>query len=267
MSWKKKIVMPALLGLSMTGVVVLALVGNQGCTAKMPAATTFVATATPTVPPNVIDNMEDGDTYLNPAMCGTTSSGVPTGFWVASTWGDPSNLVNGAAGAAVIFCGGVGCPVSPSCAIHLYGNIKDNNDGQYPSFQLEGKLRGGNYFDGLQYGYTGVRFYLKTGVGDNCPYRRFNVPVGGTTPPAGGGYCATNCYGHFGTSLSATNGAWQQKTFPFTSLTRAFGNPLTPPTLTGKNLQELLEVQWQFGRNGSAGTSYVDYWIDQVEFF
>jgi hypothetical protein len=83
--------MGALLGVAMASVFGLAIFGNQGCTAKMPASTTFVATATPTVPPNIIDNLEDGDTYLNPAMCGVGASGAPYGFWVASS-GGPGQL-------------------------------------------------------------------------------------------------------------------------------------------------------------------------------
>jgi hypothetical protein len=166
-----------------------------------------------------------------------------------------------------VLCGGVGAN-GTSCAIHIYGNITDALPTTYPSFQLEGKLKGGNYFDASQYGYTGVRFYLKTGTGDNCPYRRFNVGIGATTPPAGGGYAnSTNAYSHFGATLAATGGVWLQKTYIFTSLGRAFGTPLTPNSITGINLQQLLEVEWQFGRNGVAGTSAVDYWVDEVEFF
>jgi hypothetical protein len=264
---KKHFWMPVLLGVSMISVFLLMIFSNQGCTAKMPVSTTFVATATPTVQPIVIDNLEDGDTYLNPAMCGTTSTGVPLGFWVASTWGPSSNVINGMSGANIVFCDGMGAN-NTSCAIHIYGNITDVTPTTYPSFQLEGKLRGGSYLDISQYGYTGVRYYMKIGTGDNCLYRRFNVGIGATTPQAGGGYAnSTNAYSHFGATLTTTGGVWTQKTFIFTSLIRAFGTPLSPSTLSGNHLKELLEVEWQFGRNGSSGSSTVDYWIDEVEFF
>jgi hypothetical protein len=65
-----------------------------------------------------------------------------------------------------------------------------------------------------------------------------------------------------------------QKTYYFNStfgtptLTRGgWGNAIVPTTFTGINLQQLLELEWQFGRNGSKGTSYVDYWVDECEFF
>jgi hypothetical protein len=272
MSHKKSYWAPALLGVCLSGVFSLVLIGNQGCTAKMPASTTFVATATPTVPPNVADNMDDCDSNMNPAMSGVNSSGSPLGFWVASSWGDPGNLINGAAGANVVFCGNVGAN-NTNGAIHLYGTIKDNGDGQYPSFQLEGKFKGSLYFDSTVYGYRGVRFYYKTGT-DTCTFRRFNLPIAATSPPATGGYCATACYDHFGASLLATNGVWTQRSYYFNATLgtpflqrQGFGSAITPATLSGNHLKQLIQVQWQFGRNGSAGTASVDYWIDEVEFF
>jgi hypothetical protein len=264
--------MGALLGVAMASVFGLAIFGNQGCTAKMPASTTFVATATPTVPPNIIDNLEDGDTYLNPAMCGVGASGAPYGFWVASSWGDPANLINGRSGSPIVFGGSVGANGTDS-AIHIYGTIIDHADNQYPSFQLEGKLKGGNYFDAVPYGFVGVRFYYKTGT-DTCTFRRFNLPIAATSPSSTGGYCLTSCFDHFGASLTPTSGAWSLKTYYFNAtlgtpiLSRqGFGSAISPTTLSGSHLSQLLQVQWQFGRNGSAGTSSVDYWIDEVEFF
>lgn len=275
-NWMKRIVCSMGGSLFMIIVFLITISGNQGCSNKTPSLATFVATATPTVVPNVIDNLEDGDTYLNPAMSGMTSTGVPLGFWVASTWGDSSNVIDNSAGANVVFCGGVGAN-NTSCAIHIYGNLKDNGDNQYPAFQLEGKLKGGNYFDASAYPYTGIRFYIKIGAGDTCSDRRFNVPIGLTTPPSGGGYCASNCYGHFGSSVGvggavATGahptgtGVWSQQSYPFTGLSPVYG-PALGKTLAGNYLKELLEVEWVFGRNGVAGTSTVDYWVDEVEFF
>lgn len=273
MGRKNKTTLTLLFGASMMTVFGLAIFGNQGCTAKMPSATTFVATATPTVPPNVIANMEDGGTYLNPAMSGVGPTGVPNGFWVASSWGDPRNIVNGTSGADIVFLGGMGAN-GTNGSIHIYGTIYDWGDGQYPSYQLEGKLKGGQYFDALVYGFTGVKYYLKIGTTDTCTYRRFNVPCGGTTPPSGGGWCTSQCFSHFGAALgTASTGLWTQRTHPFLSLSRAFGNPLTPATLSGANLQQLLQVQWQFGLNLASPpptpprSAVVDYWVDEIEFF
>jgi hypothetical protein len=244
--------------------------GTQGCVNKTPGMAAFVATSTPTLPSNVIDDLEDGDVYLNPAMSGVSSGGAALGYWVASTWGDTSNIINGSAGAPFVFRGGVGA-AGTLASIHIYGTIKDNADAQYPSFQLQGKLKGGAVFDTTALGYKGVRFYYKVGSGDNCPTRKFFLPVSSTTPPIGGGTCTDSaiCYDHFGATLASTADLWVQKIYYFRSadgtpvLTKRNGS--TKPNET--DLQRVLEVQWQFGRNNLLGTSTVDYWVDEVEFF
>jgi len=189
------------------------------------------------------------------------------GYWHAWTWGDPGNQVN----APYVICGGVGAN-GTSCAIHLYGNIHDNADGQYPAFELDGLLKSGQTFDASMY--SGIRFYFKTGTSDTCLLRRFTVPISTTQPVSLGGACTTNCLDHFGANLGATSGNWVQKTYYFNStlgspslLRQGWGYPVNPMTLSGANLTQLLAVQWIAGRNGSAGTSYVDYWVDEVEFF
>jgi len=236
----------------------------------MPVSTTFVATATPTVPPNVIDNLEDGDTYLNPAMCGTTANGVPSGFWVASSWGPSSNVVNGKAGAAYVFCGNVGAN-GTSCAIHVFGTLTDAGDAKYPAFQLEGKLRGGLYFDSSVYGFKGVQFYYKTG-NDTCPTRRFNLGVASTTPPVGGGYDTVADYNHYGAVLIPTTNTWVQKSYYFQPAAQGGGSPTLAKAngagnLSNTDLKQMLEVEWVFTRNNLAGNNPVDYWVDEVQFF
>jgi len=251
---------------------VLSLVGGSGCASKTPTAASFVATSTPTLPSNFIDNLEDGDAYLNPTFCGVKRTGVPEGFWVASSWGDPSNVINGGPGKPFVFSGAVGANGTDS-AIHIYGQVTDHADGQYPAFQLQGKLQGGEYYDTVPYGLVGVRFYYKTGV-DTCPTRRFNLPIAATTESSGGGTCMNKCYDHFGAPLTPTSGAWSMKAYyfnaalgtPFLSR-KGFGSAISPATLSGAHLSQVLEVQWLFGRDGAAGESSVDYWIDEVEFF
>jgi hypothetical protein len=223
---------------------------------------TIIFTATATLPPNVIDNLEDGDNNLNP----TVGYGIG-GYWKAWTWGDVSNQIN----SPYIICGNVGAN-GTSCAIHVFGNIKDNSDGQYPAFELDGIFGTGSYLDGTTF--LGVRFYYKTGSADTCPFKRFNLPIAATSPVSMGGICTSNCFDHFGANLVATSDIWVQKKYFFNAtlgspaLTRSgWGTIITPTTLTGTNLQQLLAVQWQEGRNGSSGTSYVDYWVDEVEFF
>ena len=40
-----------------------------------------------------------------------------------------------------------------------------------------------------------------------------------------------------------------------------------PPTLSGVNLQQVLWLQWEEGRNNTPGNSTIDLWIDDVEFY
>lgn len=261
---------PLFLGTAFFALFLLGLFGSQGCTSKMPVQSMMVATATPTLSPSIIDNLEDGDLKLN-------SVTFPEGVWYASTWGDPGNKVN----SNWVSCGNVGAN-GTDCAIHLFGLLKDNADGQYPSFQLECILSSG-YFDASAF--HGLRFYYNI-PNDDIPVtplapgestllkgtRRFNFVVAATQQDIKGGTCPSNCFDHFGDFLNATNGAWIQKTYYFNS---AYGTPnMTRQgwgypsglTLTPAVLKQAIELQWQDGRNGSKGRYNIDYWVDEVEF-
>jgi hypothetical protein len=239
---------------------------NQGCAGKGPTQSTMVATATPTLAPNIVANLETGDLKLN-------STTFPEGVWYASTWGDPGNKIN----ANYVTCGGVGAN-GTSCAIHLFGALKDNADGQYPSFQLECILSNG-YFDASAF--TGVRFYYNIASDDQTvpsdsslgevsgtPYRRFNLVIAATQEDIKGGLCPSDCYDHFGVALAPTAGSWSEKSCVFSDLRKSFD--AYPHSLTVLNtdvLKQVIELQWQVGRNGSKGRYNVDYWVDEVSFF
>jgi hypothetical protein len=188
----------------------------------------------------------------------------PDGVWYASTW-DLGNIIN----SNYVTCGNVGAN-GTDCAIHLFGNITDYSDGQYPSFQLEGILSKG-YYDGSAF--SGVNFYYKTGTADTCSFRRFNLVIAQTQQDIKGGTCPSNCFDHYGYNLNETYGVWKQAKYYYNTtlgspaLSRnGWGYP-TGITLSGIYLKQIIELQWQFGRNGTKGTSYVDYWVDEVEFF
>lgn len=245
---------------------ILAGFGNQGCNGKSPSQSSVVATATPTLAPNVISNLENDSLALNAVS-------FPQGTWYASTWGDPGNKVN----PNWVTCGGVGAN-GTDCAVHLFGLLTDNSDGQYPSFQLECIL-GSGYFDASRF--AGVRFDYKFGTDDNplppnlgigevscSPYRRFNLVIAATQQDIKGGTCPSDCFDHFGLSLNATNDAWVPKSCIFSTMTKSFdGTPHNLTVLHPDDLKQVIELQWQVGRNGHKGRYTVDYWVDEVEFF
>lgn len=266
---------PVLLGTAFCALLLLSVFGNQGCTSKTPVQSAFVATATPTLPPTIISNLEDGSLKLN-------SIAYPEGVWYASTWGDPSNKVN----SNWVSCGNVGANGS-NCAIHLFGALKDDANNQYPSFQLECILSSG-YFDASAF--HGVKFSYNIPTDDApiapvtiagpggvtevicTPFRRFNYVIAATQQDIKGGTCPSNCFDHFGVTLNNTGGVWIAKQYNFYGtapvLTRSgWGYPSGLSMLTPATLKQSIELQWQVGRNGSLGRYNVDYWIDDVEFF
>jgi hypothetical protein len=40
-----------------------------------------------------------------------------------------------------------------------------------------------------------------------------------------------------------------------------------PPTFSGANLQQMLWLQWEESRNNTAGSSNVDFSVDDIEFY
>ena len=76
------------------------------------------------------------------------------------------------------------------------------------------------------------------------------------------------CYNNFGYAYGNTGGNWQLVVLPFSSLTRGnYGSALTPPTLSGANLQQIVGLQWSEGGNNVPGTVNVDFYVDEIQFF
>jgi hypothetical protein len=89
---------------------------------------------------------------------------------------------------------------------------------------------------------------------------------------AGGGGCTQGpklCYDHFAADYSAGTGRqWKQYSYLFSDLHQLVAGAIpNPPTLSGANLQQVLWLQWEEGRNNSPGTCTLDLWIDNVEFY
>ena len=129
-------------------------------------------------------------------------------------------------------------------------------------------MESGNLYD-MSF-FTGVKFFLKLGVSDSAIKRMFSIPIYYTqAPPAGGCQAGKQCYAHFEASYAnATAGQWLPFSYKFTDLTReSWGNAITPSTLTGSNLQQVLWLMWEEGNNGTAGKAKVDFWVDQIQFY
>jgi hypothetical protein len=120
--------------------------------------------------------------------------------------------------------------------------------------------------------FSGVKFYLKVMDDDTAAVRSFSIPVLQTSNPPNG-TCSPNatsnaCYNNFEYVYGTTGNAWQLVSLPFVSLTRQnYGSAVTPPTLSGVNLQQIVSLQWSEGGNNIPGTVNVDFYVDQVQFF
>jgi len=152
----------------------------------------------------------------------------------------------------------------------ISGNLVDPGDSTYPSFQLRLGLKSiGQYYD-MSF-FSGVKYYLKIpNNGDPVKMHNFNLNLRQTVPVPDGGECNNankGCYNNFAVKLDYTSG-WEIKSFVWGDFTReAWGTPVEPPSLTGANLKELVNLEWQIKRNNTAGTSVVDLSLDDIRFF
>lgn len=182
-----------------------------------------------------------------------------------------------AGGTNVVATGAV---VSPGAngtvyCYHASGSVTDLGNASYPSIQvqvpLDKAVTYSAFFDAELF--TGIKFYLKVMGSDNAAKRTFSLPVAQTQPPSAGGDCnpgaASNaCYNDFNVVYSNTNGAWQLLTCPFSSFTRgSYGASISPATLSGLNLKQILMLDWTEGNSNAVGIANVDFYIDEIDFF
>jgi hypothetical protein len=163
--------------------------------------------------------------------------------------------------------------VNTAYAVRMAGTVVDPGDGSYPSILLQMPLdkAGNQYYDASLF--SGVRFYLKIAGDDTAGKKYFSIPIAQTEPPSSGGNCDPNatsnaCYNDFAFIVTSTGGNWEQMTIPFSSFTRgAYGSAISPTTLSGTNLQQVLMLEWGESNNNVAGTINVDFYVDQVQFY
>jgi hypothetical protein len=170
--------------------------------------------------------------------------------------------------------------VSPGAAntahcFQTFGTVIDKGDNKYPSIQiqipLEKSASVSAFYDAELF--QGVKFYIKVMGDDTAGTRTFSIPVAQTMPPSNGGNCNPNaasnaCYNNFAVSYANTNGNWVLVSSGFSAFTRGnYGAAISPTTLSGANLQQILMLQWGEGNQNVAGTANIDFYIDEVEFY
>lgn len=242
----------------------------MGCSAKTPFDSGYSGPyAAPNTEPNrkLVCDFETGLPSINSnlmEMSNPPSYVLKTAGSVTAVNNFPANVVLGFAG---IMAGGAN---NSNYAFQVVGTLTDQGNATYPAIDLEAPIEGGNLYDGSFF--TGIKFYLKIANDDQTTKRTFSVPVYQTQgAPQGGcvGGNAGGCYDNFAFDISAgTGGQWKLFNIPYTSLAQAYAGVKTvPPTFSGANLQQILWLQWEESRNNTAGTSHIDFWVDDIELF
>lgn len=255
--WKIPVVSSIVLGFA------LFLTIFPACTTKQnfPTMATFfppLPSPTPTplpLPPNVIDNFEDGNPLnLNPMNPSLTNSN--NGFWQVFSWaGNETNITGEVVGPGAN---------STALAAHVFGTLVGAGSG-FPGFTLRGKFKSSGFYDATPF--SGIQYYYKTAASDAAVNRLFHIAVSQTTPPADGGTCAANCFDHFRAVLGNTGGAWTFRSHNFAAMSQAgWGTPVSPPGLVN-HLDEITFIQWIHDHNNDIGSWWIEYWVDEVEFF
>ncbi len=205
--------------------------------------------ATPlNVNPNLAEAGEPGSVVQKPGIIAATGSPLVT----------PQVVTSGADNTA--HCVWMNSPVS------------DPGNGSYPAVELVVPLEtagSGIYNASL---FSGIEFYLKVMGDDTAGTRSFSVPVVQTSVPPQGtcnpSASSNACYNNFEYVYSSTGGVWQLVSLPFSAFTRQnYGSAISPSTLSGANLQQIISLQWSEGNNNVKGNVNVDFYVDEVQFF
>jgi hypothetical protein len=229
-----------------------------GCRGKIPPMSSIAKPLAKT-PDNIIDNFEDGNTIMN-----TSLRGAPAGTWTNyGTSGQATGLNTTNYVLANTF---LTAPNTSPMAAHVMGSLTDPANASYPEITLQGRFNVAPYYDASSF--TGVKYHILIGASDTATKRRFKVTIAKTVPIANGGVCTVNCWDHFGLNIPGPTGGWIEQSLTFATASReGWGSPITPNTFTGTNVQELIGLDWAMSRNNMAGTSTIDFWVDNVEFF
>jgi hypothetical protein len=231
--------------------------------------------------PNSTPNYTLVCNFDNGAWLGTGSANTSSNLYevgvagnivqAAGTWGIINNFpANENAFMTVVTGGANGTPQ----AAHISGAVTDLGDGTYPSIAFEGYLDTASGAPHNAYNmsfFTGVKFYINFTSSDTTTSRFFYIPTTQEAKsPQGDCTAATGCYNYFGyTFPTASTNGWVQYSFNFATdlAPTPYGIQPNPATFTGVNLQQVLGLLWQVGRQNAAGTSNVDFYVDEVYFY
>lgn len=163
---------------------------------------------------------------------------------------------------------GLGAANTNSC-VQMQGTVIDPGNASYPAILLSIPIdtNGNGRYDASLF--TGIRFYIKTAPGDTAGSRSFSIPIVKTSV-APAGTCATynSCYNGFAQAYNNTGGAWTPVNIVLASMVRGnYGGAISPTTLSGTNLQEILGLQWSEGNQNVPGTVNVDFSVDEIQFY
>lgn len=252
------------------GIAALALImaSAWGCKGKLPLLSS-IAQAVPQMADNIIDNCEDGNTLLNPNL-----RGAPAGSW--ANWGTTGQTVLNTNAFMVpnTVMGGVNTTEN---VIHVLGTVTDPANATYPEAALQLRFNVSPYFN--MSSFSGIKYKIRIGAGDNATKRRMKIWAAQTVPAGNGGICTpvADCWNHFGyfysfgstVPLALARDTWYDMSHTWADLRREdyWGGVVTPTTFSGIHLEQILGIDWAFSRDNDFGTSNVDYWLDEIEFF
>ncbi len=247
----------------LTGLFVTSLWLSQGCTGKIPPLAEIIPTSTPTLPPDVVSDFENGSINVNPGLTNSYN-----GYWSDATYGGPAAAPNTVNSPFVVSNTVADATDSSNYAAHLGypgGPLTLIAVGGYEADQLichPVNNVSNPYFDATPF--TGIQFNYNFPPDDTNINRAFQIATINTVA----------AYNHFQKLLpNGSSSGWKAVTLTWSQFACPFGSCNGALTTTGStgNLNHIVFLQWQMSNNvqGSVAapvTTYTDFWIDNVKF-
>jgi hypothetical protein len=228
--------------------------GSSGGSAPMGGQ--VASGGTPSVPVELIDDMEDANSeiYLQAGR---------TGFWYTSA--DSKSSVTPAAGTDILMpllgTGEVGAGGGSTRAFHLVANGVASTDGYgaLGGFDLVAPPSAGVKVVYDASAYSGIKFFAKATTAAKISLR---LPIKDTTSGATSTTC-TKCDAHFAKDVTLPT-SWQvvQVLWPVTGDAKGFTQPVWGVPQVSFDPKLLVGVQFVAPNSGTS----VDVWIDDISF-
>jgi hypothetical protein len=155
-------------------------------------------------------------------------------------------------------------------AAHIQELFTDPGNGLYPVNQVRIRIQMSSCYDISNF--KGVQFNMMYMNDDNAPKRRFAIATSATLPTGDDITCGqcrlSQCRNNFGVNMTPQlDGNWHTFNYSFTDLTQETGYGVVDPPDFTSHMKEVTWLQWESGRNNSAGSCQTDYWLDDVVFY